>query len=267
MFSPSMIRVVSSPPPHLPVSPRRGVCTWAAMRRFTLPRFRLPALGCSAISQISAPGKQASGVCCLDAQAVVPVGKLQERVLLEFASLITAFRQARSTSLSPAARTTVGLCRLQRGSDGPKLVLTLETLAGMRQVELANVRSFYKSDEKSPFKNFPWKTGTMHFHYLSVRATHVRQALTVEERHAQQYRLMPTKRHSHCSRRVHATPLLWLCNSEDGALAGSCGAASKPAGGAACASQGHGGHWHLLLSVHSGCCPRVLRVRATMQVR
>ena len=27
-------------------------------------------------------------------QAVVPVGKLQERVLLEFASLITAFRQA-----------------------------------------------------------------------------------------------------------------------------------------------------------------------------
>ena len=44
----------------------------------------------------------------------------------------------------------------------------------MRQVELANVRSFYKSDEKSPFKNFPWKTGTMHFHYLSVRATAAR---------------------------------------------------------------------------------------------
>ena len=46
--------------------------------------------------------RQASGLWRAEVQAVVPVGKLQERVLLEFASLITAFRQARSTSLSLA---------------------------------------------------------------------------------------------------------------------------------------------------------------------
>lgn len=34
------------------------------------------------------------------------------------------------------------------------------------QVELANVRSFYKEAQKSPFNSFPWKQGTMHFHYI-----------------------------------------------------------------------------------------------------
>lgn len=34
------------------------------------------------------------------------------------------------------------------------------------QVELQNVRSFYKEAQKSPFKFFPWKTGNMHFKFL-----------------------------------------------------------------------------------------------------
>lgn len=34
------------------------------------------------------------------------------------------------------------------------------------QVELNNVRSFYKESQKSPFKFFPWKTGNMHFRFL-----------------------------------------------------------------------------------------------------
>ena len=38
-----------------------------------------------------------------------------------------------------------------------------------RQVELTNVRSFYKEAQKSPFKFFPWKTGNMHFKFLPVR--------------------------------------------------------------------------------------------------
>jgi hypothetical protein len=37
------------------------------------------------------------------------------------------------------------------------------------QVELNNVRSFYKEAQKSPFKFFPWKTGNMHFKFLPVR--------------------------------------------------------------------------------------------------
>lgn len=28
------------------------------------------------------------------------------------------------------------------------------------------MRSFYKEAQKSPFKAFPWKQGTMHFHYV-----------------------------------------------------------------------------------------------------
>ncbi len=36
------------------------------------------------------------------------------------------------------------------------------------QVELQNVRSFYKEAQKSPFKFFPWKTGNMHFKFLPV---------------------------------------------------------------------------------------------------
>ena len=38
-----------------------------------------------------------------------------------------------------------------------------------RQVELNNVRSFYKEAQKSPFKFFPWKQGNMHFRFLPVR--------------------------------------------------------------------------------------------------
>lgn len=34
------------------------------------------------------------------------------------------------------------------------------------QVELTNVRSFYKAAQKSPFQFFPWKTGTMNFRFL-----------------------------------------------------------------------------------------------------
>lgn len=39
-----------------------------------------------------------------------------------------------------------------------------------RQVELNNVRSFYKEAQKSPFKFFPWKAGNMHFKFLPVRS-------------------------------------------------------------------------------------------------
>ncbi|KAK9846875.1 hypothetical protein WJX84_009549 [Apatococcus fuscideae] len=39
-----------------------------------------------------------------------------------------------------------------------------------RQVDLGNVRSFYKESQKSPFKFFPWKTGSMHFRFLSEEA-------------------------------------------------------------------------------------------------
>lgn len=38
------------------------------------------------------------------------------------------------------------------------------------QVELNNVRSFYKEAQKSPFKFFPWKAGNMHFRFLPVGA-------------------------------------------------------------------------------------------------
>lgn len=41
------------------------------------------------------------------------------------------------------------------------------------QVELNNVRSFYKEAQKSPFKYFPWKTGNMHFKFLPVRGSSV----------------------------------------------------------------------------------------------
>jgi hypothetical protein len=58
----------------------------------------------------------------------VPIGEIGEEELGQFANLITRFRQ----------------------------------------VELANVRSFYKEQQKSPFKFFPWKTGAMHFRFLPV---------------------------------------------------------------------------------------------------
>ena len=41
-------------------------------------------------------------------------------------------------------------------------------LLSCMQVDLGNVRSFYKESQKSPFKFFPWKTGSMHFKFLSV---------------------------------------------------------------------------------------------------
>ena len=44
----------------------------------------------------------------------------------------------------------------------------LMTHASWTQVDLGNVRSFYKESQKSPFKFFPWKTGSMHFKFLSV---------------------------------------------------------------------------------------------------
>lgn len=56
-----------------------------------------------------------------------------------------------------------------------------------RQVELNNVRSFYKEAQKSPFKFFPWKQGHMHFRFLSVGPLSALQAPTeaLAERAAQ----------------------------------------------------------------------------------
>ena len=47
---------------------------------------------------------------------------------------------------------------------------------GLTQVELANVRSFFNQAQKSPFTSFPWKTGTMHFHYVPEVRTPRRNA-------------------------------------------------------------------------------------------
>jgi hypothetical protein len=38
-------------------------------------------------------------------------------------------------------------------------------------LELANVQSFYKEAQKSPFKYFPWKTGHMHFRFLNYSSS------------------------------------------------------------------------------------------------
>ena len=40
-----------------------------------------------------------------------------------------------------------------------------------RQVELQLLRSFYKEQQKSPFKFLPWKNGFMHFRFLAVRGS------------------------------------------------------------------------------------------------
>lgn len=47
-------------------------------------------------------------------------------------------------------------------------LLKIAAQPGRSQVELNNVRSFYKEAQKSPFKFFPWKTGNMHFKFLPV---------------------------------------------------------------------------------------------------
>ena len=40
-----------------------------------------------------------------------------------------------------------------------------------RQVELQLVRSFYKEQQKSPFKFLPWKNGALHFRFVPVSAS------------------------------------------------------------------------------------------------
>ena len=41
-------------------------------------------------------------------------------------------------------------------------------IARHRQVELQLVRSFYKEQQKSPFKFLPWKNGALHFSFIPV---------------------------------------------------------------------------------------------------
>jgi hypothetical protein len=56
----------------------------------------------------------------------------------------------------------------QEQSQGSSLFERLASLVTPhRQIELANVRSFYKQTSKSPFKFFPWKSGSMHFRFVS----------------------------------------------------------------------------------------------------
>lgn len=42
-------------------------------------------------------------------------------------------------------------------------------IARHRQVELQLVRSFYKEQQKSPFKFLPWKSGALHFRFAPAR--------------------------------------------------------------------------------------------------
>ena len=66
------------------------------------------ACACGAICRMM---HRARALRCGNLQAVVPVGKLQDRILFEFASLITAFRQATLELLSFRGSLRV-LCRV-----------------------------------------------------------------------------------------------------------------------------------------------------------
>ena len=129
---------------------------------------------------------------CLPPQAVMPVGEVPEEVLASYASLVTAFRQVPSPTHSACSShlcpehlsaqlvrqcsrhhqrfsTTTALPARLHSTIAPQEPLDFGSqhpAAMVPQVELANVRSFYKENQKSPFKAFPWKTGTMHFHYV-----------------------------------------------------------------------------------------------------
>jgi hypothetical protein len=48
-------------------------------------------------------------------------------------------------------------------------------------LELANVQSFYKEAQKSPFKYFPWKTGHMHFRFLNYSSPEDKAANTSKD--------------------------------------------------------------------------------------
>ena len=48
----------------------------------------------------------------------------------------------------------------------------------MLQVELSSFQSFYKASSKSPFKSFPWKSGSMHFRFLPVSPLGQQVAIT-----------------------------------------------------------------------------------------
>ena len=61
-------------------------------------------------------------------------------------------------------------CRLPTGIRLINRICCCCCVRRRRQVELNNVRSFYKESQKSPFKFFPWKTGNMHFKFLPVGA-------------------------------------------------------------------------------------------------
>lgn len=74
---------------------------------------------------------------------------------------------------SAAATVDVAAAAAHADKQQPLLLLNCPTNQGLSclcnlsvQVELQNVRSFYKEAQKSPFKFFPWKTGNMHFKFL-----------------------------------------------------------------------------------------------------
>ena len=96
---------------------------------------------------------------------------MPEDVFASYASLVTAFRQVSCTT--DGQHWSLPWLTLRRHWHS-LMDTTCQCSCGLGQVELANVRSFYKEAQKSPFASFPWKQGTMHFHYVPQ----VRQSAT-----------------------------------------------------------------------------------------
>lgn len=96
-------------------------------------------------------------------QAVVPIGDVPAKVLEKYYTLITKHRQVLCAELVTAPQSLLlhsdlwSLCKHNVGV----------------QVELQSIQPFYTEQQKSPFKFFPWKTGTMNFRFLPVSAPHL----------------------------------------------------------------------------------------------
>ena len=77
-----------------------------------------------------------------------------------------------TSTIPPAPQVELNVCSFcKEAQKSSRLKIHTPTiLQTLVQVELNNVRSFYKEAQKSPFKFFPWKTGNMHFRFLPVRA-------------------------------------------------------------------------------------------------
>ena len=69
----------------------------------------------------------------------------------------------------PDLQASAGIALIGASSDCcPQRGELINRPAAMLQVELSSFQSFYKASSKSPFKTFPWKSGSMHFRFLPV---------------------------------------------------------------------------------------------------